>query len=100
MDSEHLHRKLIAAARALPVDQEAPYCFEKRIIANLGAIPRPDFMGWLAQTLFKPAVFFVGVMMLTGVWTYVHPAPTTSENDVPEIENAIWAPLDSLGEAV
>lgn len=100
MNSEHLHKKLIQAARALPVDQEAPYCFEKRIIANLPAASRSDFTGWLAQTLLKPALFFVGVMMLTGVWTFVQPAPPTADNDVPEIENAIWAPLDSLGEAV
>jgi hypothetical protein len=100
MNSEHLRKKLIAAARALPADQEAPFCFEKRIIANLPPAFRPDLAGWLAHTLLKPAAFFVGVMMLTGVWTFVHPAPSTADNEVPEIENAIWAPLDSLSEAV
>jgi len=100
MNSEHLRQKLIAAARALPTDDAVPYCFEKRIITGLGVSPRPDFTAWLARALFKPTLFCLGIMTLTGVWTFVQYTPSTADNDAPEIENAIWAPLDSLGDSV
>src|SRR5882724_4904795 len=100
MNSEHLRKKFIAAARALPADDAVPYCFEKRIIAGLRASPRPDFTAWLARELFKPALLCLGVMALTGIWTFIQPTMSTPDNDTPEIENAIWAPLDSLGDSV
>jgi len=100
MNSEHLRQKLIAAARALPASEAVPYRFEKRIMAGLGASPRPDFTAWLIRALVKPTLFFLGIMALTSVWTFVQPLPPTTDNDAPEIENAIWAPLDSLGDPV
>lgn len=71
MDLNKLHRRLVTAARRdAPVDR-VPYAFEKRIMAQIKALPKPD--GWVmwGGALWRAAVPCLAVMLALSVWAVV-----------------------------
>lgn len=70
MKIPELHSKIIAAARALPPGDRVPYAFEKRIMAHLAALPKPDGWSLWGHALLHAAAPCVAVMLLLGAWTF------------------------------
>lgn len=69
MDLDALQKKLLAAARRLPPDDNVPYAFEKRIMARLTAVAPVD--GWTiwGGALWRAAVSCVVIMLAVSLWT-------------------------------
>ncbi len=61
MNTDSLYRTLIRAGRADPPSDKVPYAFEKRVMAAIHGISKPDPMkGWV-MGLWRAAVSCVGV---------------------------------------
>lgn len=94
-----LQNKLTAAARRETPDERVPYAFEKRIMARLTGLPKVDFWSLWSRGLWRAVAPCVGVMLVLSVWTLytVRQAPVQQVRVV-ELEHAVLAPLDTLGE--
>jgi hypothetical protein len=69
MDLLELKRKLISAARCNPPGEQVPYAFEKRIMACLDAIPKPDEWLWWGRALWRGAAACAGIALLLSAWS-------------------------------
>jgi len=94
MNLTELHRKLIAAARATPPNDQVPYAFEKRIMACLEGVKPLDPMGLWSRALGFSAIFCVAVMvvMAVGVRWLPTPVPDSLSQDV---EQTLFAAVDN-----
>lgn len=70
MNVELLRKKLIAAARADKPREEAPYAFEKRVMAQIRTAAVPD--AWLSYSiaLWRAVAPCLVIMMAVGAWVY------------------------------
>ena len=66
MNLAELQKKLVAAARANPPSDRVPYAFEKRIMARLASLPRPDAWVLWSRALWRAAFGCVAIMLLLG----------------------------------
>lgn len=67
MNLSELQKKLLAAARRNPPDDQVPYAFEKRIMARLTAMPKPsEWLAW-SRALWFGAAACVAVALITSV---------------------------------
>jgi hypothetical protein len=71
MNQNELHRKLIAAARAAVPGDRVPYAFEKRIMARLAALPRPDDLLLWDQALWRGAASCVALLAIIGACSFL-----------------------------
>jgi len=95
MNLAELERKLIAAARAHPPSEQAPYAFGKRIMANLAARRVADDWALWARALWRAAAPCVAIMLLLAAWTFFHPQPSAPANDLSQdLENTLLAAVD------
>jgi len=69
MDLAKLHAKLIAAARANPPADQAPYAFEKRVMAQLRAHAAEDFWALWGKALWRSAVACLVIAVGLSVWS-------------------------------
>jgi len=98
MNLDHLQHKLIAAARATPLDNRVPYAFEKRVMARLAEAVRVDLLGAWSVALWRAAVCCVALVVVSGavsLWTRSQ-APETDLSH--EFETAVFASADSTDE--
>ncbi|MGZ5545341.1 MAG: hypothetical protein ACXWIU_11750 [Limisphaerales bacterium] len=94
MNLEALQTKLMSAAKANPPSQTVPYCFEKRVMANLrGHSPLNVWALW-AQPLWRAALSCVAITMLCGVWSFSNLATTDSGDLSQDLETAVYAGLN------
>ena len=98
MNQEPLRQQLLAAARAHPPSDAVPYAFEKRILACLASLPRPDVWTFWTQALWRAAAPCVGIMVLLGAWMFVDNSMSSSEPLAVALENTMLAVLDTPGE--
>lgn len=68
MNPDPLLQKLFAAARRAAPSDRAPYAFEKRIMARLPALNRPDAWAAWAGGLWRAAASGLAVLLLSGLW--------------------------------
>jgi len=69
MNLDNLQTKLIAAARAIPLNDRIPYAFEKRVMARLISPVQDAWAAW-SHALWRAAVFCLAIMVLSGTWTF------------------------------
>ncbi|MGZ4962583.1 MAG: hypothetical protein ACXWDN_16005 [Limisphaerales bacterium] len=94
MNLEALQTKLMSVAKANPPSQNVPYCFEKRVMANLrGHSPLNVWALW-AQPLWRAALSCVAITMLCGVWSFSNMATTDSGDLSQDLETAVYAGLN------
>ncbi len=101
MNLEHLQEKLVAAARANPPASRVPYAFEKRVLANLSAVPVFDWTALWARALWRAAAPCVALTMLLGVWSFIGKNNLTAaetEEFSQHFEQTMLATLDETGE--
>jgi hypothetical protein len=95
MNLAQLERKLIAAARANPPSDRAPYAFEKRIMARLAARPVVDGWALWARALWRAAAPCVAIMLLLGAWSFFVSRSSTPASDLSQdLEKTLLAAVD------
>ncbi|HWN97286.1 MAG TPA: hypothetical protein VNT99_19800 [Methylomirabilota bacterium] len=97
MNLENLQRKLISAARAMPLTDRVPYAFEKRIMARL-AEARADLLGAWSTALWRAAVSCLVVVMLSGAWSLWSTHRQGGADFSQEFETAVFASAGSVDE--
>ena len=70
MNLSELERKLVAAARNSPASDRVPFAFEKRILAQLKAVPALDNWTLWGQALWRAAAPCLAVMLLLSTWAF------------------------------
>lgn len=100
MNTGKLQQKLIQAARRDAVNDRVPYAFEKRIMARIAALPPIDVWSLWSRALWRAAAPCVAITLLLTLWSLYHlnTAPVQEVRAV-ELEHAILAPLDALGDS-
>jgi len=101
MNLEPLQQKLLAAARAHPPSDRVPYAFEKRIQAQLNALPPVDLAAFWARALWRAAVPCVAITLLLATWSFapVSTSSTTTEDLSQQFEQTLLADADQLEES-
>lgn len=98
MNLDHLHNKLITAARATPADDRVPYAFEKRVLARLAEGVRVDLLSAWSTALWRGALACLVITMLSGAWLLW----TEQQPDQPEFAHdfsaAVFASAGSTDE--
>ena len=95
-----MYDRLIRAARQLPEEEQVPYAFEKRIMANLSQIKPVDNVALWALGLWKAAVPCVAVMLLITTWATISTSADSNVEDslATELELTMTQPLQALEE--
>jgi hypothetical protein len=99
MNIGELQKKLLAVARANKPSDAVPYAFEKRIIARV--VSRSALDGWSLwnRALWQAAAPCVALMLLLGAWTLISsPTESAAQSLASDLESAVYAPFDNLGE--
>jgi hypothetical protein len=99
MNVTELHRKLIAAARAVAPDDRVPYAFEKRIMALIPAIPRTNSAALWVRGLWQAALSCAAVALLCGAWSFFSPASNSSDDLSQNLETTLLASVDQSDQA-
>jgi hypothetical protein len=100
MKINEIQAMLLAAARALPPDEHVPYCFERRVMALLGAEPAPDPWALWSRLLWRAAAPCVAIMVALGVWTVVAvPSNNSAGTFAADFDRTIWGPLTSINDS-
>jgi hypothetical protein len=98
-----IYERLIRAARKLPENEQAPYAFEKRIMAQLRDIKPVDNVAMWALGLWKAAVPCVAVMLLITTWatlsSSVDASASSSDSLASELQLTMTQPLQALEES-
>ena len=97
MNLAHLHRKLIAAARAHPPGDSVPFAFPKRVMSHLGSRPesRPDPLAVWAGALWRGAIACLAVVLLLGAMSLVmSKAPSSSSDLTQDFEQTMLVAVD------
>ena len=95
MNSDHLARKLIAAARDDLAPDAVPYAFEQRITARLRARPAMDLAGLWSRALWRAAIPCLAIPLMLGYWA-VSPAhgPGAEASLSQEFEESVYASVE------
>lgn len=95
MNLDHLHNKLITAARATPADNRVPYAFEKRVMARLAETVRVDLLGAWSAALWRGAIACLVVTMLSGAWLLWTESPSDQAEFTHDFNAAVFASAGS-----
>ena len=86
-----LEKSLLAAAREnLPSDQ-APYAFEKRIMARLSASLAVDPWALWGRSLWRAALSCATIALVCGAWSVASFNLSDSESFSQDLESAVYA---------
>ena|SRR5262245_38430403 len=96
MEVTDLQRKLLAAARATPANEQVPYAFETRITARLRDCRTFENPIEWAQALWRAAFPCAAIMLMLLSWSLFAPASTGPSHDFSEdLENTVLAAVNS-----
>ena len=99
MNIGELQKKLLAVARANKPSNAVPYAFEKRIMARVANRTALDGWSLWNRALWQAAAPCVALMLLLGAWTLISsPTESTAQSLASDLESAVYAPFDNLGE--
>jgi hypothetical protein len=97
-----IYERLIRAARKLPENDQAPYAFEKRIMAQLRNVKPVDNVAMWALGLWKAAVPCVAIMLLITTWATFSTsseANASTETLASELQLTMTQPFQALEES-
>lgn len=95
MDLTKLQQKLLAVARRHVPGDQAPYAFEKRIMARIASTRPMDALALWSGALWRSALSCLAVTLLMGVWL-VGSIQTSdlAENFSEDFEHTVFAGMD------
>ena len=93
-----LERKLLAAAKAHPLDDRVPYAFEQRIMAALRQPSALDRWSQWAAVFWRAAAPGVAITVLLSAWVLGLGLPATSESLDADFETTVCAAIDAGGD--
>lgn len=97
MNTDSLYRTLIRAGRTDPPSEKVPYAFEKRIMAAVRGISKPDPMkGWVLG-LWRAAVSFAGVAAIICVLAVRLPVAEDDSSVTTAVPAAVQEPEEVSG---
>jgi hypothetical protein len=99
MNLAELERKLIAAARSRPINENVPYAFEQRIMAHVRERSAPDAWSLWARGLWRAAATCTGIMLLLGTWSFFSAGSTPATDLSQEFENTVLVAVDQAQSA-
>ena len=92
MNLDHLHVKLIAAARAHPPADTVPYAFERKIIHQIKDLAVVDVWAFWSRALWRAAAPCVAVALVLTAWSLLNgPAKTSNPDLSQEFESTVLA---------
>lgn len=95
MNINLLHEKLIRAAKQMPISEDVPFAFEKRILARVRAEQMVDGLTLWAKALWRAAIPCTVLMIVLGFLTVQAPAPSSetaqAEDLSAELETTLMA---------
>lgn len=98
MRLELLHKKLIAAARADQPREDAPYAFEKRVMARVRQAPAlPDAAVAFSIALWRAAAPCLVIMTAMAAWVYFE-ENTVQAGFEPDLEQTMLAAVENTGD--
>ena len=99
MNIGELQKKLLAVARTNKPSEAVPYAFEKRILARVASRTALDGWSLWNRALWQAAAPCVALMLLLGAWTLISsPTEAGAQSLASDLESAVFAPFDNLGE--
>ena len=99
MNIGELQKKLLAVARTKQPSEAVPYAFEKRIMARVASRTALDSWSLWNRALWQAAAPCVALMLLLGAWTLISsPTEAAAHSLASDLESAVYAPFDTLGE--
>jgi len=98
MNIGELQKKLLAVARATKPSNAVPYAFEKRIMARVASRTALDGWSLWNRALWQAAAPCVALMLLLGAWTLISSSTEAAQSLASDLESAVYAPFDNLGE--
>jgi hypothetical protein len=90
-----LHDRLIATARAIPLDERVPYLFEKRIMARLAGRAIVDPLALWSRALGRSAVFCFAIMVVLTVGSLFLPEHS-GDSLTQDVERTLFAAVDGV----
>ena len=99
MNPDGLREKLIQAARLETPSDAVPYAFEKRVMARLTGRPAADLWAPWASALWRAAAPCLLITALCVTWTLLGLSSNGSLPLSHELENAVYAAIDTTGES-
>lgn len=90
-----LNRKLIAAARATPSDNQVPYAFEKRIMALVAGKSAVDPWDIWGRALTRAAACCVVLMLLMAAGSYYLFPRSNQDSLSVEAQKTLFAAVDN-----
>lgn len=100
MNSSDLHQKIISAARSNPPGGQAPYAFEKRVMARVRSLRPVSTLSLWGRPLWMAALSCVAVTMLCGVWSFASVHTTDNDSFSQELESVVYASMDLHSEEI
>jgi len=80
MQVTELQKKLLAAAKSAAPSDRVPYAFEKRIMARIAALPKPDAWALWGSALWRGAAACVALTLVVGALALVIPEQTAAND--------------------
>jgi hypothetical protein len=100
MNTDMLHKKLIAAARAETPRDAVPYAFEKRVMGHIRAA-MPDACLSYSIALWRAAAPCLAIMMAVGAWVYLDETGIQNGSQAgleSDLEQTMLAAVESTGD--
>lgn len=92
MKDRNFQQRVLAIAARLPEQAHVPYSFEKRIMAHLKSTPLLDPATLWGRVLWRAVLPCIAVTFITGF------IALGLENDGPDLESAVLAPIAAAEE--
>jgi hypothetical protein len=97
MNIEGLRKRLLAAAQTQAPSDQAPYAFEKRVMARLATAPIADIWTVWNRILWRAAAPCVALTLVISTCSYLSPGNGTSAYTLADdLETTVYAPLESM----
>jgi hypothetical protein len=98
MEKDRVLAKLVQAARGEPANHQVPLAFEKRIMARIRALPRPDAWTLWTVALWRMATPCAGLAIFLCAWMLYQHEFTRSGSLTNDLDHAVLAAFDLPGE--
>ena len=92
-----LQKKLFVCARSLPLDEQVPYAFEKRVMSRIMGQAVTDLWSFWGRLLWRAAAPCIAVMLAMSIWAVLDmDLGGSAESLSADLEATVLAPVAQL----